>query len=253
MKFENIRRLLSFARRAVDDYRMIQDEDKIAIGVSGGKDSLALLAVMYDLKRFYPKKFEICAVTLDMGFPDSDMSDLEALYRDLGIEYKIVKTQLAEIIFNIRKESNPCSLCARMRRGILHDTAKELGCNKLALGHHYDDVIETFMMNLFNEGRIGTFSPYTYLDRKDISVIRPLVLAPEKDIKYFVSRNELPIKESLCPEDKQTDREKYKRMLLEMEKNNDGVRHRIFCAIKKSGIDGYGVPEKNECDINNIE
>lgn len=241
--------MLSFARRAVDDYNMIEDGDRIAVGVSAGKDSLALLAVMCDLRRFYPKKFEVCAITLDMGFPGADNSDLEAFYKELDIEYKIVDTRLAEIIFDVRKESNPCSLCARMRRGILHDTAKELGCNKLALGHHFDDVVETFMMNLFNEGRIGTFSPYTYLDRKDITVIRPLVLAPEKDIKYFVSKNTLPIKQSLCPEDKQTDREKYKRMLADMEKENEGIRHRIFCAIKKADVDGYGTDESRSAKI----
>lgn len=246
MKFENIRRLLSFARRAVDDYNMISDGDKIAVGVSGGKDSLALLAVMCELRRFYPKKFEVCAITLDMGFEGSDTSALENFYKELDIEYKIVKTQLAEIIFNVRKESNPCSLCARMRRGILHDTAKEMGCNKIALGHHFDDVVDTFIMNLFNEGRIGTFSPLTYLDRKDITMIRPLVLTPEKDIKYFVRHNDIPVTKSLCPEDKNTDREKYKLMLAEMEKTNEGIRHRIFCAIKKAGIDGYAVEQIKE-------
>ncbi len=242
MKFEKIRRLLSFARRAVDDYNMIEDGDRIAVGVSGGKDSLALLAVLCDMRRFYPKKFEVCAITLDMGFEGGDFSALESFYKELGIEYKIVKTQLAELIFDVRKESNPCSLCARMRRGILHDTAKELGCNKIALGHHYDDAIETFVMNLFNEGRLGTFSPVTYLDRKEITMVRPLVLAPEKDIKYFIRQNNLPLTETLCPEDKHTDREKYKIMLDEMEKTNEGVRHRIFCAIKKAGLDGYGLP-----------
>lgn len=241
MKFENIRRLLSFARRAVDDYNMIDTGDKIAVGVSGGKDSLALLAVMRDLSLFYPKKFTVCAITLDMGFSEGDFDSLEQFYKDLGIEYKIVRTRLAEIIFDVRKESNPCSLCARMRRGILHDTAKEMGCNKIALGHHFDDVVETFVMNLFNEGRIGTFSPVTYLDRKDITMIRPLVYTPEKDIKYFVKRSVLPVTESKCPEDKATDREKYKTLLAELEKDNDGLRHRIFCAIKKADVDGYGV------------
>ena len=250
MKFKNIRRLLSFARRAVDDYHMIEDGDRIAVCVSGGKDSLALLAVMRDLSFFYPKKFTVCAITLDMGFEGSDLSALENFYKELGVEYKIVRTQLAEIIFGVRKESNPCSLCARMRRGILHDMAKEMNCNKIALGHHFDDVVDTFIMNLFNEGRLGTFSPVTYLDRKQITMIRPLVLAPEKDIKYFVRKSDLPVSESLCPEDKHTDREKYKLMLAEMEKTNDGLRHRIFGAIKKAGLDGYGtVNEKNEDDF----
>lgn len=239
-----IRRLLSRVRRAVDDYRMIEEGDRIAVGVSGGKDSLALLVALAELRRFYPKSFEVVAITVDMGFEGGDFSSLEAFYRELGVRYRIVKTTLAELVFDTRKESNPCSLCARMRRGILHDTAKELGCNKLALGHHYDDVLETFMMNLCNEGRLGTFSPVTYLDRKDITVIRPFVLTKESEIVGFAEHNRLPIVKSLCPEDKVTDREYYKMLLASLEERREGLRHRMFTAIVKADLSGYGVTEK---------
>ena len=243
----NIRRLLSRVRRAVDDYGMIDEKDKIAVGVSGGKDSLALLIALAELRRFYPKRFEVCAITVDMGFEGSDMSPLEDFYKELSVEYRIVKTTLAEIVFDVRQESNPCSLCARMRRGILHDTAKELGCNKLALGHHYDDVLETFMMNLCNEGRLGTFSPVTYLDRKDITVIRPFVLTKESEIVGFANHHTLPIIKSLCPEDKKTDREFYKGLLAELEERREGLRHRMFTAIQKADLSGYGVlPKPNK-------
>ena len=240
----NVRRLLSRVRRAVDDYQMIDDGDKIAVGVSGGKDSLALLIALSELRRFYPKPFEVVAITVDMGFEGGDFSSLEAFYEALGVPYKIVKTNLAEIIFDTRKESNPCSLCARMRRGILHDTAKELCCNKLALGHHHDDVLETFMMNLCNEGRLGTFSPVTYLDRKDITVIRPFVLTKESEIIGFCSHNAVPVVKSLCPEDKVTDREFYKGLLNDLESRREGLRHRMFTALIKADLSGYGVEEK---------
>ena len=240
----NVRRLLSRVRRAVDDYQMIDDGDKIAVGVSGGKDSLALLIALSELRRFYPKPFEVVAITVDMGVEGGDFSSLEAFYEALGVPYKIVKTNLAEIIFDTRKESNPCSLCARMRRGILHDTAKEFCCNKLALGHHHDDVLETFMMNLCNEGRLGTFSPVTYLDRKDITVIRPFVLTKESEIIGFCSHNAVPVVKSLCPEDKVTDREFYKGLLNDLESRREGLRHRMFTALIKADLSGYGVEEK---------
>ena len=167
-----IQRLLSYVRRAVDDYGMIEDGDRIAVGVSGGKDSLTLLEGLSELRRFYPKKFTLCAITIDMGFEGVDFSDVREFCSRRAITYKCVPTDIYKIIFEIRKEPNPCSLCARMRRGAIHDAAKELGCNKIALGHHYDDVIETFMLNLFYEGRLGCFSPVTYLSRKDVTMIR---------------------------------------------------------------------------------
>ncbi len=235
------KRLLSFVRRAVDDYGMIEEGDRIAVGVSGGKDSLALLCALAELRRFYPKKFEIFAVTADMGFEGGDFSPIEDFCRELNVEYKIVKTDIAKIIFDVRKEASPCSLCAKMRRGCLHAAAQELGCNKVALGHHYDDAIETFMMNLFFEGRLGCFSPTTYLSNRKIHLIRPLIYATEKEIKYFTNKRALPVVTSLCPEDHATEREKMKNLLSELERQNKGLKHRIFRAMCKGEIDGFKV------------
>jgi len=221
---------------------MIKDGDRIAVGVSGGKDSLSLLCVLYSLKEFLPQSFELVALTADMGFPGSDFSPIGELCEKMNIPFELVHTQLGEIIFDIRKEKNPCSLCSRMRRGVLHEAVQKLGCNKIALGHHFDDVVDTFMLNLFYEGRIGTFSPVTYLSRRDITLIRPLIYAQEKDIRYFVSKNEdLPVLPSLCPADKNTERENMKQLLAAIERGNKGLRHRIFCAIEKAGIDGYSI------------
>ncbi len=236
-----MKRLLSFVRRAVDDYNMIEDGDKIAVGISGGKDSLALLCALSRLRLFYPKKFDIVAITVDMGFNGSDFSKIQELCNSLQVEYRIEKTEIAKIIFDVRKESNPCSLCAKMRRGSLHAAAVSAGCNKVALGHHYDDAVETFMMNLFFEGRLGCFSPISYLSNRKITLIRPLIYAQEKDVRYFVRRQELPILESLCPEDHATEREKMKLLLRELEKSNEGLRHRIFHAMCKSEIDGFAL------------
>ena len=234
-----MKRMLSFVRRAVDDYSMIEDGDKIAVGISGGKDSLALLATLAELRRFYPKKFEIVAITVNMGFPDADFSTVEQFCRDIEVEYRVVDTEIAKIIFDVRRESNPCSLCAKMRRGSLHAAAQEMGCNKVALGHHYDDAVETFVMNLFFEGRLGCFSPVTYLSNRKITLIRPLLYAQEKDVIYFARKRALPIIKSSCPEDKNTERENIKQLLAELEKNNRGLRHRIFHAICKGELDGF--------------
>ena len=234
-----MKRMLSFVRRAVDDYEMIEEGDRIAVGVSGGKDSLTLLAVMAALKRFYPKKFEVVGITIDMGFEGSDFSPLEEYCKGLGVEYKVVRTEIARIIFDVRKESNPCSLCAKMRRGSLHAAAQESGCNKVALGHHYDDAVETFMMNLFFEGRLGCFSPVTYLSNRRIKLIRPMIYAQEKDVQYFTRRQALPVITSLCPEDHATERENIKKLLSELERGNKGVKHRIFNAMCKGEIDGF--------------
>ena len=190
---ENIKRVLSYVRRALDDYNMIEDGDKIAVGVSAGKDSLTLLCAMAEIRRFYPKKFELIAITVDMGFDGADFEPIANFCRELDVEYKIVPTQISKIIFDVRKEKNPCSLCAKMRRGALYGYAKEIGCNKVALGHHFDDVVETFMLNLFFEGRLGCFQPVTYLSNTDITLIRPMIYMPEKDVKYFASKTELPI------------------------------------------------------------
>jgi tRNA(Ile)-lysidine synthase TilS/MesJ len=234
-----MKRMLSFVRRAVDDYAMIEEGDRIAVGVSGGKDSLALVATLAEMRLFYPKKYELFAVTVDMGFEGADYSEIEEFCRRHGVKYKLVKTDIAKIIFDVRRESNPCSLCAKMRRGSLHAAAVELGCNKVALGHHFDDAVETFMMNLFFEGRLGCFSPVTYLSNRDITLIRPMIYATEKDVRYFAGRVGLPVAESLCPEDKATERENMKKLLSELERGNKGIRHRIFNAMCKGNIDGF--------------
>lgn len=234
-----MKRLLSFVRRAVDDYSMIEDGDVIAVGVSGGKDSLTLLEVLATLRLFYPKKFEVKAITIDMGFPDADFSTLESFCEKIGVEYHVCKTEISKIIFDARKEANPCSLCARMRRGSLHAKAKEIGCNKVALGHHFDDAVETFMMNLFFEGRLGCFSPVTYLSNRKITLLRPMIYAEEKDVSYFARKRGLPIAKNPCPEDHNTERENMKILLRTLEKDNKGLRHRIFHAICKGELDGF--------------
>lgn len=234
-----MKRMLSFVRRAVDDYNMIEEGDKIAVGISGGKDSLALLCTLAEMQRFYPKKYELVAITVDMGFEGADFSEVEELCNRLHVKYIVTKTDIAKIIFDVRREANPCSLCAKMRRGSLHLTAVNEGCNKVALGHHFDDAVETFMMNLFFEGRLGCFSPKSYLSNRQITLIRPLLYATEKDVLYFTNKRRLPVVTSLCPEDHATERENMKKLLAELERGNKGLRHRIFGAMCKGEIDGF--------------
>ncbi len=236
---ENIKRILSYTRRAVDDYEMINDGDRIAVGVSAGKDSLTLLCALAALKRFYPKKFELYAITIDMGLDGMAFDGIETLCKKLNVPYTVVSTEISKIIFDVRKEKNPCSLCAKMRRGALHTAAKELGCNKVALGHHFDDVVETFMLNLFFEGRLGCFQPVTYLSRMDITLIRPMIYMPEKDIRYFAKNAELPIVKSTCPADGNTQREEMKQLLAKLDRENKGLRYRIFGAMQRGNIDGF--------------
>ena len=236
-----MRRILSRVRAAVSDYGMIKEGDKIAVGVSGGKDSLMLLKVLCELKRFHSEKFELVAITLDMRFngKDGDFSKIKKMCDEYGVEYVVKPTDLYEIIFNIRKEPSPCSLCSRMRRGILHDTAKELGCNKIALGHHLDDAAETFMMNLLIESRIGCFAPVTYLSRKDITMIRPLVYVREREIEQSLERVRLPVIESACPANEHTKREDAKLLLRELSKTYGDVPERIVGALQRGAIDRW--------------
>ena len=236
---DEMKRILSYTRRAVDDYEMIHEGDRIAVGISAGKDSLTLLHALAGLRRFYPKKFELVAITVDMGFEGMDFTPIRELCEKLDVTYIIAKTEISRIIFDVRKEKNPCSLCAKMRRGALHNAAKEAGCNVVALGHHFDDVVETFMLNLFYEGRIGCFQPVTYLSRKDITVIRPMIYMPEKDIRYFTNRVTLPVVKSTCPADGNTERESMKQLLHNLERENKGLRYRIFGALQRGNIDGF--------------
>ena len=177
-----LQQLLSFTRKAVDEYQMIQEGDHIAVGISGGKDSLTLLYALHGLKRFYPNKFELSAITVDLGYEEFDLNPVHELCQELGVPYKVVKTDIAHILFEERKESNPCSLCAKMRKGALNDAVKEMGCNKVAYAHHKDDIIETMLLSLIFEGRFHSFSPKTYLDRMDLTVIRPIMFVDEARI-----------------------------------------------------------------------
>ncbi len=234
-----LQKLLSYVRRAVDDYNMINDGDKIAVGVSGGKDSLSLLVALKALQRFYPKRFEIEAISVSLGFENMDFSSVQKFCDNLEVNYTVVKTDIGEIIFDTRKEKNPCSLCAKMRKGALNDAVEGLGCNKVALGHNRDDVIETFFMAMFYEGRIYTFSPVTFLDRKKIYSIRPLIYVPEKDIMDFVKKENIAIVKNKCPVDGHTKREDIKNFIHEQSLKYDHFDEKIFGAIKRSDIKSW--------------
>lgn len=234
-----LRRMLSYTRRAIDDYDMIEEGETVAVGLSGGKDSLALLYSMAALSRFHPKHFHVAAITVDMGWEGTDYSGIQALCDSLEVPFYIEPSEITHIVFDVRKEKNPCSLCAKLRRGMLNSAAVRHGIRKIALGHHFDDVVETFMLNLFYEGRLGAFQPVTYLSRMDVTLIRPMIYAPEKDIRYFARRAQLPVLESRCPANGKTERESMKLLLRELERSNKGLRHRIFGAMQKAGIDGF--------------
>lgn len=234
-----LQQVLSITRKAVDEFHMIEDGDKIAVGISGGKDSLTLLYALHGLKRFYPAKFELEAITVDLGHPDFDLSQIKALCEELGIHYTIVKTDIAEIVFNRRKETNPCSLCAKMRKGALNDAIKQLGCNKVAYAHHKDDIIETMLMSLLFEGRFHTFAPVTYLDRMDLTLIRPLMYMDEVDVIGFQNKYNLPVAKSKCPMDGYTKREYAKDLVKSLNKEHLGARERMFTAIYNSNIKGW--------------
>ena len=243
-----MQKIYGYMRKACQEFDLIEQGDRIAVGVSGGKDSLVLLAGLAGLRRFAEYDFELVAVTLGprFGGVNGDYSSVARLCRRLGIAYKLIETDIGEIVFDVRKEPNPCSLCAKMRRGALHDAAKAAGCNKIALGHHYDDVVETFVMNLFREGRVGCFAPKTYLSRKDITMIRPLVFAPESQVSACCNRNGFEIVKSKCPADKTTVRQETKEWLAEMERKDRGFKQRLFGALRRSGLNGWGFKEKTE-------
>lgn len=234
-----LQQLLSYTRRAVDDYQMIQEGDKIAVGISGGKDSLALLYSLAHLRIFYPKKFELEAVTVDLGFGNQDFAKIQQLCDELKVNYTIQKTDIAEIIFESRKETNPCSLCAKMRKGALNDRMKSLGCNKVAYGHHKDDIIETMLMSLIFEGRWHTFSPVTYLDRMDMTVIRPFMYLSEGEVQGFAKEYELPVAKSPCPVDGYTKREYAKNLVAQLNEEHPGAKNRMFRAIINGNITGW--------------
>ena len=221
---------------------MIDDGDHIAVGISGGKDSLTLLYALHGLKRFYPKKFELSAITVDLGYEKFDTEPFSALCEGLGVPYTVVKTDIAKILFEERKESNPCSLCAKMRKGALNDAVKEMGCNKVAYAHHKDDIIETMLLSLIFEGRFHSFSPKTYLDRMDLTVIRPMMYVDEMDVIGFQHKYDLPVAKSRCPIDGFTKREYAKDLVKQLNAEHPGARNRMFTAIVNGNISGW--PEK---------
>lgn len=218
---------------------MIETGDKIAVGISGGKDSLTLLYALQGLRRFYPASFELCAVTVDLGFGNLDLSKISELCEKLDVEYRIVRTDIGKIIFEDRKETNPCSLCAKMRKGVLNDAMKASGCNKVAYAHHKDDVVETMMMSLIYEGRFHTFRPVTFLDRTGITVIRPLIYMNEADVIGFVRKHDVPVVKSPCPADGHTKRETVKKLVQEINLEAPGVKERMFTAILNGNLDGW--------------
>ena len=232
-----MQKLLGLVRRCVDDYDMIRAGDRIAVGVSGGKDSLVLLVLLAGLKKFFNKPFELEAVTIDMGL-GMDYSSVEALCRELDVPYTIVKTEIAPIIFDHRKEKNPCSMCSKMRRGALNQAILEKGFNKLALGHHYDDAVETFLMSLLFEGRISCFQPVTDLDRTGIVQIRPMLYIHEKTVDNFAVCQSLPVIENRCPVDKTTKREEVKQLIFGLSQTYPDLKERIFGAMQR-----YPLPE----------
>lgn len=227
-----LQRVLSEVRKAVDDYHMIAEGDKIAVGISGGKDSLTLLYALSSLRRFYPHPFELVAVTVDLGFANLDLSEIKKLCEKLEVPYTVVKTQIGQIVFEQRQENNPCALCAKMRKGALNEAMKQLGCNKIAYAHHMDDVVETMMLSLLYEGRFHTFSPVTYLDDTGLTVIRPLIYMKEADVIGFVRKYEVPVVKSPCPADGHTKREYVKQLLKQLNTENPGVKQRMFTAIQ---------------------
>lgn len=228
-------------RRAVDDYGMIAEGDKIAVGVSGGKDSMLLLAALAHLRRYYPKPFELQAITIELGFDGMDFAPVAELCRELDVPYTCLKTDIKEVVFDVRQEDNPCSLCAKMRRGALNDTLKSLGLNKLALGHHFDDAVETFMMSLLFEGRLSCFRPVTFLDRSGVTQIRPLIYAGEGRITNVVDALGLPIVENPCPQDKASKRYEIKKLLGVMCEDYPDMKSKIFGAMQRLPLPGWGV------------
>jgi len=233
-----MQKLMGLVRRCVDDYRMIEEGDKIAVGVSGGKDSLVLLILLAGLKEYFNKPFDLEAVTIDMGL-GMDYSPIEELCREIAVPYTIVKTEIAPIIFEHRREKNPCSMCAKMRRGALNQAILDRGFNKLALGHHYDDAVETFMMNLLFEGRIGCFQPVTNLDRTGIIQIRPMLYIHEKTVDHLATRKSLPVIENRCPVDKTTKRTEVKELVYSLSQTYPDLKERIFGAMQRLPLDEW--------------
>ena len=241
-------KILSLTRRCVEDYNMIRPGDRVAVGVSGGKDSLTLLAALARLRECYPIPFTVEAFTLDMGHADGieplDFSPVEALCRELDVPYTILNSEIQHIIFDLRKEKNPCSMCAKMRRGALHAALQERGIGKIALGHHYDDAVETFLMSLIFEGRLSCFQPVTYLDRTGITQIRPLLYCGENLIRHTAQRLALPVVKNRCPADGNTKRQEVKELIRTLGQQYPNLKNRVFGAMQRLPLPGWAPVER---------
>lgn len=236
-----MQKMMGLMRRCIDDYHMIEAGDRIAVGVSGGKDSLTLLSVLAALRAYYPKPFALEALSIDMGLGGMDFAPVEALCRELDVPFTIRHTEIGKIIFDYRKEKNPCSMCAKMRRGALNDLILEHGFNKVALGHHFDDAVETMLMSLLYEGRIGCFEPVTYLSRSGVTQLRPMLYIGEKAIAQFAQRMELPVVHNLCPADKHTKRQEIKELVAVLSKTYPDLKTRVFGAMQRLPLPQWGV------------
>lgn len=234
-----MQKILSHLRKAIEDYHMIEEGDKIAVGLSGGKDSITLLSALKALQRFYPKKFDLIAISVDPGFEFFNREFLKEICDKLDVPLFCEESHIKEIVFDIRKEKNPCSLCANLRRGILNTTAIREGCNKIALGHNEDDVLETFLLNLFYTGNISTFAPVSYMDRSKMTLIRPLIYTPEKEIRRFVKKNNITVMPKACPMDGVSKREDMKKMIQDLQIDIPHVRANLYGAIERSNIKGW--------------
>lgn len=232
-KKESMQHMLSLTRKAVQDYDLIQEGDTVAVGISGGKDSMALLSALNGLKRFYPKKFNLRAITVSMGYEEMDFGPIAEFCKEIDVPYDVIETDIKQIVFDIRKEKNPCALCANLRRGALNDNAKKLGANVVALGHHRDDVIETCFLSLSYEGRFYCFEPKTYLERSEVTVIRPFLYVPESDIKSFAKLQDYPVVKNVCPMDRTSKRAEIKETLAALNRENHLFRDNVFGAVKR--------------------
>ena len=231
-------------RRCVEDYDMIAPGDTVAVGVSGGKDSLVLLMALSELRRYYPEPFALEAITVELGFDGMDFTPVAELCASLGVPYTRLKTDIKEVVFDVRKEDNPCSLCAKMRRGALCTALSERGITKLALGHHFDDAVETFLMSLLYEGRIGCFEPVTYLSRTGITQIRPMLYVGEQAIAHFAERYELPVVHNVCPADKHTKRQEVKELIVTLQAQYPDLKSKVFGAMQRLPLPKWGPEEK---------
>jgi len=234
-----LNRFTSIVRKGVDEYNMIEAGDRIAVGVSGGKDSMLLLRALRHLQIYYPKPFELMALTIEMGFEGMDFDPVQRMCEEIGVEYIRVKTDIKEVVFDVRQEANPCSLCSKMRRGAINNAMKEHGCNKLALGHHFDDAVETYLMSLMFEGRISCFKPVTYMSRADVTQIRPMIYASEDKVAALAAALELPIVENPCPADTDSKRYEIKQLIKNLEKDFPDLRSKVFGAMQRLPLEGW--------------